>query len=130
MKKIIATFLITFSALLSAQQIQLEDAKGNVITNTVEFGSILAGDKAEQVVTIKNVGTAPLVISKAQPSCGCTIPTTPTEPIMPGKTAELPIRYTSVNSVGPFSKSVTILSNAKDKERLVFRIKGEVVEKK
>ena len=59
-----------------------------------------------------NTGKEPLIIEKAKGSCGCTVPEWPKEPIAPGETAVIKINYDE-KRVGPYTKSITITSNAK-----------------
>ena len=67
-----------------------------------------------------------MIISNVKGSCGCTVPTKPEEPIMPGETGEIKVKY-ATNRVGPFSKTVTITSNAYE-PTVVLKIKGRVLE--
>jgi len=48
---------------------------------TINFGKIIEGQKLEVAYHFKNTGTKPLIISKVEPGCGCTVAETPTEPI-------------------------------------------------
>ena len=57
-------------------------------------------------------------------SCGCTIPKKPEDPILPGKTGEIQVKY-DTNRVGPIRKAITVISNA-DTPTKVLKIKGEV----
>ena len=74
-----------------------------------------------------NTGKEPLILSKPQSSCGCTVPTWPQEPILPGKSDVIKVTY-NTNNVGPINKTVTVTSNAKT-SRLVLSIKGTVTAK-
>ena len=89
------------------------------------FGTVDAGAIVEHTYAFTNTGSEPLVISNAKGSCGCTVPEWPKEPVMPGKTAILKVRY-DTKRVGPINKSVTITSNAVDNPTMVLRIKGKV----
>ena len=40
-----------------------------------------------------------MIISNVQSTCGCTVPTKPTEPIMPGMTGKIDVKYTLVYKV-------------------------------
>ena len=52
-----------------------------------DFGAIAAGTPQETVFTFKNIGDAPLLITNARSSCGCTVPDYPRNtPIAPGET--------------------------------------------
>lgn len=92
---------------------------------THDYGTIDQGANGECVFTITNTGTAPLIISLCKGSCGCTVPTCPKEPIAPGASATITVRY-DTKRVGPINKSVTITSNATNEPRKVVRIKGNV----
>lgn len=92
--------------------------------DAIDYGTIKQDADGNRVFTFTNDGKEPIVISEAHGSCGCTVPTYPKEPIMPGKTAEIKVHY-DTHRVGPFSKSVTVNSNAKNSP-VVLRISGTV----
>ncbi len=73
-------------------------------------------------------GTAPLLITNVLSTCGCTIPTKPDAPIMPGKTGKITVKYNM--ATGPIRKTLTVESNAINYEsgRIALKIRGEVVE--
>ena len=72
-----------------------------------------------------NTGKEPLIIEKAKGSCGCTVPEWPKEPIAPGEKAVIKINYDE-KRVGPYTKSITITSNAKTSPKIV-KVKGKIV---
>lgn len=92
--------------------------------DAIDYGTIKQDADGNRVFTFTNDGKEPIIISEAHGSCGCTVPTYPKEPIMPGKTAEIKVHY-DTHRVGPFSKSVTVNSNAKNSP-VVLRISGTV----
>ena len=94
-------------------------------SETVDYGTIKQNTDGKRSFTFKNIGNAPIIISKVKGSCGCTVPTKPNQPIMPGETAEIGVKY-ATNRVGAFSKSITLYSNASEKTK-VIRIKGKVL---
>ena len=93
-------------------------------SDAIDYGTIKQDADGNRVFTFTNDGKEPIVISEAHGSCGCTVPTYPKEPIMPGKSAEIKVHY-DTHRVGPFSKSVTVNSNAKNSP-VVLRISGTV----
>lgn len=93
-----------------------------------DYGTIEQGAFGECVFTITNTGNEPLVISACKGSCTCTVPSCPKEPVMPGESVKIVVKY-DTNRVGPISKTVTITSNAVNAASLVVRIKGNVVAK-
>lgn len=90
-----------------------------------DYGTIENGGDGVCVFTITNTGNAPLIISNCKGSCGCTVPTWPREPIAPGATTEISVKY-DTKRPGPINKTVTITSNAVNQPRKVVRIKGTV----
>ena len=90
-----------------------------------DFGTLDKGGDASTEFVFTNTGTEPLVISNARGSCGCTVPEWPREPIAPGESAAIKVKYDS-KRVGPINKSVTITSNATNAPTKVIRIKGNI----
>lgn len=76
----------------------------------VPYGEIAQHSEPLRNLAFTNTGTEPLVIKSARGSCGCTAPTWPKEPIMPGEEANIEIRY-ATDRIGKFSKTVTITTN-------------------
>jgi hypothetical protein len=93
-----------------------------------DYGTVEQGANGECVFIITNSGTEALVISDCKGSCSCTIPIWPKEPIKPGETARIVVKY-DTNRVGPINKTVTITSNAVNEPSKMMRIKGNVVAK-
>jgi hypothetical protein len=89
-----------------------------------DYGTIVQGADGTCEFKFTNTGKEPLILSKPQSSCGCTVPTWPQEPILPGKSDVIKVTY-NTNNVGPINKTVTVSSNAKT-SRVVLSIKGTV----
>jgi len=100
-------------------------AKIEFVKETHDYGNVKYGANGTCTFEFKNTGNAPLIISKATGSCGCTVPSWPKEPIAPGAKGEITVKYDTKRS-GPISKSVTITSNAVNEPSKVIRIKGTV----
>lgn len=49
------------------------------------FGELNEGPKVSHEFTFTNTGTEPLVLSNVKASCGCTTPSWPKDPILPGE---------------------------------------------
>ncbi len=75
-----------------------------------DFGNIARGTAVEHVFKFKNTGKAPLVIVDATSTCGCTVPSYPKEPIQPGETGELLVKYNG-SGLNAVTKIVTVKSN-------------------
>jgi hypothetical protein len=108
-------FAVNFA---SAQDIKFESLE-------VNYGLIEKGADGVRVFKFTNTGTAPLIISNAQGSCGCTVPTYPKEPIMPGEKGEIKVKY-DTQRVGQFTKYVTLTTNATSGTSNQLKIFGDV----
>lgn len=94
-------------------------------SDVIDYGKIELNADGVRVFKFKNIGKSPLVISRIQSSCGCTVPKKPTDPIMPGTTGEIEVKY-ATNRQGGFSKMITVYSNATEPTKKL-RIKGIVL---
>lgn len=101
-------------------------AKIEFKSETVDYGEITKGSDGVRVFEFTNTGNAPLIISDVRSSCGCTIPKKPENPIMPGETGEIQVKY-DTNRVAPIRKAITVISNA-DTPTKVLKITGVVKE--
>jgi Protein of unknown function (DUF1573) len=84
-----------------------------LIDSVYNFGSIAEGVKVEYNFRFKNTGSKPLVIIKANASCGCTVPEKPEKPVMPGETSFIKVVFNSKGKSGHQEKAIYITSNAK-----------------
>jgi hypothetical protein len=89
-----------------------------------DYGTIKKGADPYCTFTLTNTSKEPLIITSANGSCGCTVPEYSKEPIMPGKSITIKVRY-DTQRVGPFEKQVTVLFQGKD-QPAVLKIKGVV----
>lgn len=90
-----------------------------------DFGNIPKGEPVEHVFTFTNTGKAPLVITNATSSCGCTVPTYPkNETIAPGEKGEMTVKFNG-SGKGQVTKTVTVSSNT-EKGKDQIRIKAFV----
>jgi hypothetical protein len=90
-----------------------------------DYGKIEKSSTGVRFFKFTNTGTAPLVISKAKGSCGCTVPSYPKEPIMPGAAGFIKVKY-DTKRVGAFTKYVTLTSNATSNATTRLKISGTV----
>lgn len=131
MKNLFATAFILFLGAFTAVA-QQEESTGTtdgptmeLESTTVDYGTIAKNSDPLRKVSFTNTGTEPLIIKHAKGSCGCTVPKWPKEPIMPGETSEIEVRY-STNRVGPINKTVRITTNEEGKTH-VLRVVGKVL---
>jgi hypothetical protein len=122
MKKIVLVLIVGLLAI--SLQAQEKVAKIEFKSDTVDYGQIEKGADGTRIFEFTNTGNAPLIISKVNSSCGCTIPKSPKDPILPGKNGEIQVKYDTLR-VGPIRKAITVISNA-DTPTVVLKIKGDV----
>jgi hypothetical protein len=98
--------------------------------STVEhdFGTITEGESVEHTYLVKNTGTAPLIIQKAEPSCGCTVPDWSKQPIPPGGNGFVKAKFDSSGKPGIQNKSITVTANTYPVQT-VLRFKAMVTPK-
>ncbi len=127
MQKIIALIVFTlFSNISFSQAAKIEFSAKE---NTIDYGRVTKGnDSGIRVFEFTNTGNAPLIITNVLSTCGCTVPTKPEAPIMPGKKGKIEVKYNM--ATGPIRKTITVESNAANYEggRIALKIKGEVLE--
>ena len=116
----------TATKVAEAQAVSKDDgAKIEFETETIDYGTIENNADGNREFKFTNTGNAPLVITNAKGSCGCTVPTWPKEAIAPGESSVIKVHY-ATNRTGAFSKSVTLISNAVNAPTKVLHIKGTV----
>ncbi|PCJ23908.1 MAG: hypothetical protein COA97_10745 [Flavobacteriales bacterium] len=137
MKKVLLTFgLLAFIAGgVAAQSTTSPAAPVKVVnpnaptmtfeTDVIDYGTIEQGADGVREFKFTNTGKEPLIISNARGSCGCTVPTWPKEPIKPGESSVIKVKY-DTKRLGAINKSVTITSNAATPTK-VIRIKGKII---
>ena len=97
--------------------------------NTIDYGTVVRGsDSGVRTFEFTNTGDEPLVITNVRSSCGCTVPSRPQAPIMPGKSDKIEVKYNM--NPGPISRTITVETNATNVTggTVALRIKGKVVE--
>ena len=98
--------------------------------NTIDYGTVSKNDdNGLRIFEFTNTGNEPLIVTNVISTCGCTVPSKPKEPIMPGKSGKIEVKYNM--ATGPIRKTITVETNATNYEngRVVLKIKGDVVEK-
>ncbi|MDG2209039.1 MAG: DUF1573 domain-containing protein [Flavobacteriales bacterium] len=126
MKQILTACLMVFGMLAATVAQDLTSGPSISLDKDVhDYGTITQGADGGCEFTVTNGGTDPLIMSRCKGSCGCTVPKCDKDPIMPGTTSVISVRY-DTKRIGPINKSVTITSNAVNEPTKVIRIKGKV----
>ncbi len=120
MKKIILVAVIALISFTANAQ-----AKIKFKTETIDYGQIAKGSDGVRVFEFTNIGNADLIIQDVKSSCGCTVPEKPKDPVAPGKTGVIKVKY-DTQRVGKIRKTITVYSNATEPIK-ALKIKGEVM---
>ena len=138
MKKIFLVAMLTILGATTSNAQDLKKTKGPIATpkvegagmvfetETIDYGTIEHNAEGTRQFVFTNNGNKPLIISNTQGSCGCTVPTTPKEPIAPGAKGIIGVKY-ATDRVGAFTKTVTVTSNAAGQETKTLTIKGTIL---
>lgn len=133
MKAILPVFrlVVIFLALIQISWVfsPLESAKGPSIefdTLVYNFGTIKKLADGTCRFSFVNKGDAPLLITKVSASCGCTVPSYPKTPILPGEKGKVSVQY-NTKTIGVFSKTINVSTNDASNPTVVLTIKGAVV---
>lgn len=102
----------------SVQELKQDEFKEPLTTvalseSDYDFGTIVKGAQVEHIYQITNTGSQPLIISKVQPGCGCTIPEFTKEPILPGGKGKIKLKFNSSNFIGIQKKFAHVFANVK-----------------
>ena len=131
MKKLLSVFAFFFAvATVTIAQEKVAAAKaepGPAIKfekYTVDYGTVDYNSDPFRTFRFTNVGTEPLIVMSARSSCGCTVPEWPKEPIAPGASAELKVRY-ATDRPGAINKTITVTTNANPAD-VILNITGTV----
>jgi hypothetical protein len=134
MKKVslaLASLFLFLIASFAQNQEVAEKVNGPEITfkkDQHDYGQIYVNSDGSCTFEFTNTGNEPLILSQPRSSCGCTVPSWPRQPILPGESEKITVTY-NTSKPGPINRTVTILSNASKNKSVVLRIKGSVVAK-
>jgi len=106
---------------------KVEGAGMVFVSETIDYGTIAANSDGKREFVFTNNGNKPLIITNATGSCGCTVPTYSKEPIAPGAKGVIGVKYDTSRAGQPFTKTVTVTSNAAGSPSKVLTIKGNVL---
>lgn len=106
---------------------KVEGAGMVFVSETIDYGSVAANSDGKREFVFTNNGNKPLIITNAVGSCGCTVPTYSKEPIAPGAKGVIGVKYDTSRAGQPFTKTVTITSNATGTPSKTLTIKGNVL---
>ncbi|MGB3800491.1 MAG: DUF1573 domain-containing protein [Lewinella sp.] len=75
------------------------------------FGEVDEGTIVRHTFAFTNTGKAPLLITDARSTCGCTVPSYPKDPVAPGETGSVQVVFNTTHKYGRQRKPVTLTAN-------------------
>ena len=90
-----------------------------------DFGTVEEGEVVEHTFVFTNTGDAPLIVSNAVATCGCTVPTWTKKAISPGDKGEMLVKFNTRGKPNQQMKAVRITANTQS-GRETLRIKAFV----
>ena len=131
MKNILTLFTVLALALnIYAQEADEAPKDGPVIKfeeETIDYGTIKRYADGHREFKFTNTGTEPLSINNCAGTCGCTVPACPKEPVLPGESGSIKVKY-ATDRIGQFNKGVKVYSNATPADQpIMVYIKGNVL---
>lgn len=100
--------IISCLSIAGFSQTTTEDSGIRWETVTKDFNRIKTGTVAEFTFKVKNISKFPLVISSANPSCGCTASSYTKAPIKPGEFGSVTASYNTEGRPGFFYKTIRV----------------------
>ena len=80
------------------------------------FGTIKQGDVVNYTFKFTNSGTDPLQTQSTSTTCGCTVPEHTKEPIPPGGTGEVVVRFDSKGKSDQQNPVITVVANTNPRQ--------------
>jgi hypothetical protein len=90
-----------------------------------DYGEIAQDSDGSWSFSFKNLGEGAIVVNRVRSTCGCTVPEWPREPIEPGASGRITVKYNTAHA-GTFLKSVYVYSSAVNSP-VKLQIKGKVI---
>ncbi len=95
-------------------------ARMDFAETTFGFGTTKAGSVIEHEFTFTNSGRVPLLITDTRSTCGCTVADFPRNPVPPGETGAISVRFDTQNKNGHQQKPISIIANTFPAETTLF----------
>ena len=90
-----------------------------------DFGVMDEGDVVTYYFKFTNTGAEPLILDKCKGSCGCTVPQCPKNPIAPGESGSIEVKFNSKGKKNKQTKKVTVTANT-DPAQTILTITANV----
>lgn len=127
MKKLILILALILGTGVIVNAQTAKPAEFKFDTETHDFGKVTLNKAVTHTFNFTNVGDAPLIISKIETTCGCTVGEYTQTPVKKGEKGFVKVTLTPAGAPLPFVKTVTLTSNARTTTKVLY-VKGESIE--
>lgn len=87
-----------------------------------DFGRLSQGESIAYSFKFTNTGTADLLVSDCEATCGCTVADFPKKPLKPGEVGYITVTFNSAGKFGQEEQFVEVMANTQpSKNQLVIR---------
>lgn len=104
---LIFIFLFSSSVLQAQAKIKFTETKK-------DLGKVMKGDVVSADYEFTNEGNQPLIITNFEVECSCTTVDFPKQPIAPGQSSKLTVKFDTKSAYDRQDRKVVIISNAKN----------------
>lgn len=122
----VVLFCVCFAVYAEEKKSEASAPNLSVSPQSWDFGTVIEGDIAERIFTIKNTGNAELAITNVRSSCGCAAALLSTDKVLPGQATELKVSFNSSGYRSNFEKYVYLTTNDPDEPYKTITINGSV----
>lgn len=92
-----------------------------------DYGRVIEGKQVEASYRFTNTGKKPLILTRVEPSCGCTVAKDwPKDPISPGESGQINISFDSNGRTGSQKKIISVIANTYPSTTVLY-LNGEVL---
>ena len=97
-------------------------------TDTIfDFGIIIEGEQVRHSFSFESAGNAPLIITRVEPSCGCTaVKDCSSRPYNVGESGTITIEFDSNKRPGRQQKTISVITNASPSVQ-TLQLQGNVI---
>jgi len=124
-RSLICLALLVSAALFSATATQ---AQPNLVLEpaSLDFGAMTQRQTRDATVTLRNIGDAPLEITKVDATCGCTVPELAVTHLGPGESTVMQVQFNSQQFQGKQTKYLQIHTDSPRQRMIDYLVQANI----
>lgn len=100
----------------------------SILETSYDFGRVVEGEKLTHAFVIKNVGQAPLHVTRMHASCSCIVTSLKDKELPPGGEGRIEVTFDTNHFSGNVRKSLSVFSDAPNNPRAVLEVRAQIEE--